>query len=446
MAHVRRDRPQPAPVPVSRQQTAAGPTVAATAPLGTLWERSWGKAVGEVTTVLGTLPQPTGTPSPDGLADLVARVDAVPVGSTAHLPVDAERRLAAAGAAAVLTRRSVAVDRYVLHRAYPSPRALFGVDLEHHRSDGRRSLLTPWAGAVLSVAEPAHGADTGPSRSQAGPGLVALARPERYPDPYGELRTTLTELEAGHLLATALAVAGHLDLEPVTVLGGPGDRVGRMSLRPGVPDGLELPVRAAGDLVAAATAGTSERTLAEWFAGRTSGPSDANLITSVEPTADVVARLDAVVSLGLAAVRSLCPPGALVVHRTTLHGRGMSDRTLALMGPDGAGRSAPLASRAPWSSALGYTWSIDPHAWEQEHGAVGDGAVQALLGWLCQWVCLAAADLGVAARPMRNIDEALWAHDLQLDDRAMPAYQVWIRPLTAHDRTPSAWTTQGRPA
>ena len=83
-----------------------------------------------------------------------------------------------------------------------------------------------------------------------------------------------------------------------------------------------------------------------------------------------------------------------------------------------------MAAQAPWSSALGYTWSIDPLAWEREHAAVTTGAVQVLLGWLCQWVCLTAAALDVAARPMRNIDEALWAGELELASRAMPAYRA----------------------
>lgn len=407
-------------------------------PLRALWESSWGKAVGEVTTILGTDPLPAGLPSADGRPDLVARVDAAGVGHPVDLGVDEPERLAVAGAVAVRTRRIAAIDRYVLHRAYPSPRALFGADLEHRRPDGRRSVLTSWDGAVLD--------ETGTSSSEDVPGLVALTTPGRYPAPYGELRPTLTLLEAGHLLATVLAAAHHVDLQPTTVLGGRDGVAGAMTVGSPAGEGLLLPVTSAARLVETAATGTDVGSLGDWFARRTSGPSGANLITSTEPSADVAARLDAVVALGLELVAGFCPPGALTVHRTVLHGRGMSDRTVAPVHPGGAGTSTPLAAQAPWSSALGYTWSIDPLAWEREHAAVANGAVQVLLGWLCQWVCLTAAALGVAARPMRNIDEALWASDLQLGGRAMPAYQVWIRPLSPHDRTPSAWTNQGRAA
>lgn len=427
-------------------------------PLRALWDSSWGKAVGEVTTILGTDPLPAGLPSGEGHPDLVGRVDATAVGRTVDLAVDEHERLAVAGSVAVRTRRIAAIDRYALHRAYPSPRALFGVDLEHRHPDGRRSILTPWDGAVLeatvptqrpaagesSGATPARG--TGDRRAADVAGLVALATPGRYPSPYGDLRPTLTLLEAGHLLATVLAVAHHVDVQPTTVLGGWDGVAGRMTLGACVEEGLELPVASATRLVDTATAGTDVRSVGDWFARRTSGPSGANLITSGEPTADVIARLDEVVALGLELAAASCPPGALTVHRTILRGRGMTDRTVAQVHPVGPGTTSALAARAPWSSALGYTWSIDPLVWEREHAAVGNGAVQVLLGWLCQWVCLAAAALGVAARPMRNIDEALWASDLQLESRAMPAYQVWIRPLLPHDRTPSAWTNQGRAA
>lgn len=410
----------------------------ASRPLRALWASSWGKAVGEVTTILGTEPLPAGPPSSGSRPDLVVRVDATPVGHPVDLGVDAHERLAVAGAVAVRTRRIAAVDRYVLHRAYPSPRALFGVDLEHRRPDGRRRILTSWDGTVLdgTIGYPAPDAA----------GLVALATPGRYPAPYGDLRPTLTLLEAGHLLATVMAAAHHVDLRPTTVLGGRDGVAGAMSLGSPAGEGLQLPDTSAARLIEAATAGTDVGSVGDWFARRTSGPSGANLITSTEPSAEVVARLDAVAALGLELVAALCPPGALTVHRTVLHGRGMSDRTVAQVHPDGAGASTPLAAQAPWSSAVGYTWSIDPLAWERKHAAVTDGAVQVLLGWLCQWVCLTAAALGVAARPMRNIDEAPWASDLQLESRAMPAYQVWIRPLPPHDRTPSAWTNQGRAA
>lgn len=426
---------------MTAQPVTAQPVTAA-GPLRELWGSSWGKTVGEVTTILGTDPLPAGPASAPDRQDMVARVDATPVGITVDLAVDEQERLAVAGAVAVRTRRVAAIDRYALHRAYPSPRALFGVDLEHRRPDGGRSILTPWDGAVLDGAGPGRA----PARGESAPGLTALGTPGRYPAPYGDLRPTLTRLEAGHLLATVLAVAHHLDVQPTTVLGGPDEVAGRVSVGASGEEGLLLPVASAARLVESAHAGSDVRSLQDWFARRTSGPSGANLITSVEPPAAAMARLDEVAALGLGLVAPCCPPGALTVHRTVLRGRGMTDRTVAQVHPDGAGTPLQFAAQAPWSSALGYTWSIDPLAWEREHAAVASGAVQVLLGWLCQWVCLAAAALGVAARPMRNIDEALWASDLDLDSRAMPAYQVWIRPLQPHDRTPSAWTNQGRAA
>lgn len=433
------DRAHPAPVPV----TASRPTAARRQALRTLWDQSWGKSVGDITTILGTEPQPTGhaIPPTRTVRHLFDQVEACPAGvRVVDAPsADVPDRIATAAAAAVLTRRISAADRYVLHRAYPSPRSLFGVDLEHHHADGGRSLVLPWDSAVLPLGDDAA---SEPRR----PGLLLRVRPNRYPAPYGELRPALTRLEAGHLAATVAVVAEHLGLELATVLGGRSGRAAHLTPDEPQGEGLTLPERSVAALVRASLSGAEVDSLGAWFARRTSGPSGANLVTSQEPGPGAAERLDAVVCHALRAVASLCPPGALTVHRTTLRGRGMTDRSVAELTSDGPRATRVLDARASWSSALGYTWSIDPLRWQQEHGELSTEAVHVLLGWLCQWVCLAAAAHGLAARPMRNIDEALWAQDLQLGGRAMPGYQVWIRPLTTYDRATAAWTNQGRPA
>lgn len=423
----RTDRAHPAPVPVNDGATA----------LTEFWDQSWGKKVDPVTTILGTEAAPwaptdrTRRPDPHVREELerIRPGGRVPTGS-----LDTAQRLAIAGSCVVAVRRVVAGDRYVLHRAYPSPRALFGVDLEVGHPDGTRELCLPWDGSLATL----------PKSSPGGAALTARVRPGRYPEPYGTLRPSLARLEAGHLLATAGVTAHHLGVPVDTHLGGSGDLAGRVR-PPGHRHPTTVPADRLAPLVRMACEAAPEH-LDEWFARRTSGPSTANLVTALEVPRDVRVRLDAHVVAGLAAVHDLCPPGALVVHRTTLRGRGMHDRRVATLTPAGAQESTPLTAAAPWSSALGYTWSIDPRAWESADGSVTSGAIHVLLGWLCQWVCLAAAGLGVAARPARNIDEGSWAHDLRLPPESVPAYQVWLRPMDPTDLIPAAWTTYGRNA
>lgn len=433
MVDTRTDRPRTTPVPVTTGTRQ-------------FWEQSFGKAVGETTTLFGTLPVPhapeedLGTVDPD----LRRAIGSAAPGTPVARPADPWAALEAAASAAVTVRRAVAADRYVLHRAYPSPRALFGVDLERVDAAGRREVLLPWSGATAP-------ADRRRSPDHAGTpdrrGLVARIRPDRYPTPYAGLRPSLARLEAGHLLATVAAAAHHLGVDPATVLHAHGDEVARLTPRPDpTGPGWTIAPDVIGSLVRASSDGPDgpPPTVDAWFARRTSGPSTANLITSREVPDPARQRIDAVVAAGLAAVAPLYAAGALTVHRTTLVGRGMSERYLTPLRPDGAGPERPMASTGAWASAAGLTWSVDPHRLAAVMGPGALESVHVLLGWLAQWVCLSAAACGIAARPARNFDEPTWAHDLGLDAGAVPAYQVWLRPLADNDLTPAAWTTYGR--
>ncbi|WP_433212972.1 hypothetical protein [Microtetraspora malaysiensis] len=104
------------------------------------------------------------------------------------------------------------------HRAYPSPRAAFLVDVLVRTERGRWRL------------DPVRRELVGESRPEpAGTvWLDLLRRPERLRPGYGELADALAELETGHL---AGAVAEHAAGLPLTVASGPAG----ITLTPGMP-------------------------------------------------------------------------------------------------------------------------------------------------------------------------------------------------------------------
>ncbi|WP_431868373.1 hypothetical protein [Nocardiopsis eucommiae] len=145
-------------------------------------------------------------------------------------------RLLAACVEAVRVRRISAADRYPVHRAYPSPRGLFGADLflvapgDPTPGGGPTSPLetttpgdpTPpdsptWC---LRVDPQSHalqpvGGPAAPSNLE-GARLVVAVDQHRYPPEYGRLRPSLARLEAGHLLATLGLTLTRAGLRPRT--------------------------------------------------------------------------------------------------------------------------------------------------------------------------------------------------------------------------------------
>lgn len=152
------------------------------------------------------------------------------------------QRLLAACVEAVRVRRISAADRYPVHRAYPSPRGLFGADLflvapggptTHGDPTPPGDPNTPWdptthggpttpggptwclridpqSHALQPVGGPAVPSDLEGAR------LVVAVDQHRYPPEYGRLRPSLARLEAGHLLATLGLTLTRAGLRPRT--------------------------------------------------------------------------------------------------------------------------------------------------------------------------------------------------------------------------------------
>ncbi|MFG2297765.1 hypothetical protein [Streptomyces sp. NPDC048603] len=113
---------------------------------------------------------------------------------------------------------------YPEHRAYPSPRAKFPVRLVAQEGGGGR-FPRPEAGDALGV--PAVPAAPAVPPGSAGPGggggdhIRTFALPDALPSFYGPLRTVLTGLETGHVLAS-LALLGRAMGRPLSVAGPSG--------------------------------------------------------------------------------------------------------------------------------------------------------------------------------------------------------------------------------
>ncbi len=439
--------------------------------------QSYGKAVQPVNTLFGC--EPMAQIGPDAVlqdtewcAALAASVPGQPLQAEgaspgqAQDPATAGQRLLAAALEAVKVRRIASSDRYVLHRAYPSPRGMFGVDVE--ASSGEAVVrIEPW-GPYTTVLRAPTARD-----SQGLPVLRLRTRPERFPAPYGTLRPSLALLEAGHLLATIGAAAFQCGLAPVVQFGSGTDE--RPCADPGELAGSvrhcegDLRQRSATGPQAAATIGPADHAtlvrlasgrkgnamsapgdVEQWFHRRSSGSSHANLVTSAPIPDAVEAELDAVIAAGLTAVAQLLPdPTALVVHRVKLEEDNMAFKSATrITSSDATGRQFVLDESAdvPFSSALGYCWSVDFPAWERRYGSGASAVLHSVLGWLCQWVCLAAAANMATARPARNFDEAAWGCALQLRPAQVPSYQVWLRPVSKEEQRSGSWSTYGRKA
>ncbi|MEU3018003.1 hypothetical protein ABZ635_11495 [Nocardiopsis sp. NPDC007018] len=122
-------------------------------------------------------------------------------------------RLLAACVEAVRVRRISPADRYPVHRAYPSPRGLFGADL---------FLVAPEGGGwCLRVDPQSHALQPcgggGVPADLEGARLVVAVDRHRYPPEYGRLRPSLARLEAGHLLAALGLTLTRAGLRAATV-------------------------------------------------------------------------------------------------------------------------------------------------------------------------------------------------------------------------------------
>ena len=378
------------------------------------------------------------------------------------------QRLLAACVEAVRVRRVSAADRYPVHRAYPSPRGLFGADLfvVHAaddpapwilRVDPQSHALQPWGGC--RVPDDLEAALTAAR-------LVVAVDHRRYPPEYGRLRPSLALLEGGHLLAALGLTLTRAGLAPRTHLG-PTDTplpygfspCGAITLEPaGRPGPPPTPLTPSGrDRVPASdrrTAGASStpgisaeatRRVAEtaaggaasgtglrgWLDDRTSGVSTANLVTSAYVSPEDGTGVTSPLVAALAAAQEAVPvPGCLRLYRTVLVDDLVNERAASELTPDGAElppRPVPRTGETNFASSLGYTLTADFAPWARAHGDGAQSVLHTLLGWVAQWGCLGAAATGLCARPMRNYQEADWAAALGLAPEETPAYQLWVR-------------------
>lgn len=327
------------------------------------------------------------------------------------------------------TRRVAPDDRYVAHRAYPAPRGIFAADavLEVQDADGAHQVRFAPLGAVQP---------TLPERPWVSATLGFDVDPDRYPTPYGRLRTTLADLESGHLAAT-VALCAHRAGIPTALRRGTDDEAHapfRLRFR---PEGTSDPLL--DDCVDAASAGTAID-LRGWLDRRSSGRSNENLVTSgavSEVQADLVHQS---LLAGLDLLGEHVPDGAI---RLLAHGAdpGSIDAVrVADLREPGSGRA--LRGRPRMTSSSGITFVVEPRLLAGPHGSQTHRTVPFLLGWIAQWGCLAAAAIGIAARPARNHDDVEWADALGVDPNQVIGYQLWLRtmPVEAQD---VPWSTRG---
>lgn len=400
----------------------------------TLYEQSYGKHVGPVTTLFAA--EMRDRPESDGSAvavdtSVLEKLRNTRAGASLTDGVPLQDRVLAAAVEAVRVRRLTPADKYQVHRAYPSPRGLFGVDLHVEGSGG---------GGGIAVVDPQE--HTLSRRIQEARCLRLSMHPERYPSPYGSLRPTLAQLEAGHLAAT-LALTLHragvrsttrftaLKAEWLFEIGINDERITEDAVGPGDIARLDAAVA------------PNDRPLVDWLDRRTSGWSRENLVTSELPDAAAVNAVSEGLQCAMAAVRDVLPsPDALRLYRHRLIDSDGRRHEHVRLDSESSNRDGQTAA-VPFVSALGYSLTVDAGAWIARYGQQASAILHAVLGWVAQWGCLASAAVQLTARPARNFGEAEWGAELALPLRHTVGYQLWLRPRPAHGEEHTVWSLGG---
>lgn len=337
-------------------------------------------------------------------------------------------RIPAAVHEATRTRRLSAGDRYVAHRAYPSPRGIFGVDVE----------IQP---CTTDLSEPHR--DVVRSR------ISVSAHPARYPRPYGRLRPSLALLEAGHVAATVGMTLSRAGVHTRTALGQsePAQPPQSGSQPAAVVESDSRarlgPAIASEDVNAlSALVGHPTMDLRGWLDLRSSGPSGDNLITSQEIEEQCVMGVRLALARALTAAAINVPvPHALRLYEHWLEGDSMQSRKMMEIG--GAPTPRPMSNVAAFSSARGFTLTANFELWAAAYGSAAASRLHTTLGWIMQWGCLAAAGDGLTARPARNFDETTWEEALRLPPNETPCYQLWLRTAEPAASLFGAWSQLG---
>lgn len=359
-------------------------------------------------------------------------------------PWSPAQRLLAACVEAVRVRRISAADRYPVHRAYPSPRGLFGADLFLLPHVGAQWCVRvdPLSHVLQPLTEAGVPADLESALTRAR--VVVAVDHRRYPPEYGRLRPSLALLEGGHLLATLGLTLSRSGLNPYTHLdpGHPACAEARALLPEGMEPSAALTLAPTSDAhsvvlppevtarVAEVTA-RPDRTLRRWLDERTSGVSTTNLVTSTHVSPQEGSGVTSALMAALDAARSaLLAPDSLRLYRHALENDRVGERTVCELLPDGAQglpRPVPRTDGTNFSSTLGHTLAVDFPVWAHAHGRYAEPILHTLLGWITQWGCLGASATDLCARPMRNYVEEEWAAALGFAPDQTPAYQLWVR-------------------
>ena len=450
-------QPGAAPVPVTVPARAPA-TTDLTRARTALHAQSYGKQVGAVTTLFGTATPPHDEARAQVPRQVLAALAATRVGEELGPDLPFGERVHAAAVEAVRVRRFSPADRYPVHRAYPSPRGLFGADVHVLVGTGPALRVDPHDGSLRGPDAPggADGLDRpdGPGgaadlASAAGtPALTSLgatdpgtrltvsAHPDRFPEPDGTLRGSLALLEAGHLAATLALTASRAGLAPGVDLGTSGGTVARVRFDDG-------PAAIGADCVMALDAVSAPGTdrLDAWLDRRTSGWSHENLVTSRSVPGQRTAGVTHALQRALAVLTDVLPPDGVRLYAHHLVDDSMTHRTARRL--DVIGEPYALVGEASFLSATGYTLTADLDRWLERYGDDATVVLHTALGFVAQWACLAGAAYRLTVRPARSFDEAQWGAALALPVRHTVAYQLWLRgwPSDGDARTP--WSLLG---
>ncbi len=393
-----------------------------------LHAQSYGKHVAAVTTLLETATPPHGRARSARPRAALAALGATRVGEELGPDLPFDQRVLAAAVEAVRVRRFAPADRYPVHRAYPSPRGLFGADV-HLRGTDRALRVDPQDGLLRGAA----GALGRAVR------LDITAHPDRFPAPYGALRGSLALLEAGHLAATLALTASRAGLNPGVDLGSSQGAVARVRL-----DRRPAHVDAEAVYALDAMSSPSADRLDAWLDRRTSGWSHENLVTSRPVPAEQAAGVMRVLQRALVALADVIPPDGVRLYRHHLVDDSMASREMQRL--DVPDEPCTLVGEASFMSATGCTLTADLDAWLARYGADATVVLHTALGFMAQWACLAGAADRLTVRPARSFDEAQWGAALALPLRHTVAYQLWLRAWPPDGDGRTAWSMLGVPA
>ncbi|MFE1873727.1 hypothetical protein ACFW9N_23030 [Streptomyces sp. NPDC059496] len=354
---------------------------------------------------------------------------------------------------------------YPEHRAYPSPRAKFPVRLVAQEG-GVGRFPRPEAGDALGV--PGGGGDGGGGGGGGGGDHIrTFALPDALPSFYGPLRTVLTGLETGHVLAS-LALLGRALGRPLSVAGPSGATEAWAGPLPGAavpgyvmtpepqgPQSSPVPSPGPGGTlspVAAPSAGSGGTTWNQVVWARNSGRAPRGVAGFTG------AHRPAPAALWHAALNTLAGSGrGLGTLQPARSGLGLFcwvrevedladgcyeigfDGTARRVGELGAARGALLvdSAAAPGLAfeldACNLVWLVtaDLTAACRTSDAPAPRMAADLLaaaGWTAQHLSYAMAAHGLFARPLRSYDAEGAATALGLGPDRVPVYQLACGP------------------